>query len=108
MIKLTTSEAVYQLKRYLSEYYTPRNREAHRMAIAALREREESMKVYAVLVQNFGTGDAVPKVSQTGYKTLEDAQAFCRSRAAEEITACRNGWVYWADCTRYEIVEVTI
>ena len=104
MVKLTTSEAVQQLKRYLSEYYTPRNREAHRMAIEALTER----RVYVILVQNYDAGDAVPKVSQTGYKTLEDAQAFCRSRSAKSVTMCQGGWVFWADDIRYEIVEVSV
>ena len=67
------------------------------------------MKVYVVLVDCYEPGDRYgSKVSQQGYKTLEAAQSFCRSRTAKDITSCRNGFVFWADATRYEIVEVTV
>ena len=37
MIQLTTEEAIKELSRYTNqEFYTPQNREAHRMAIEAL------------------------------------------------------------------------
>lgn len=38
---MTNEEAIKLLSRYDSEYYTPEHREAHRMAIEALRERME-------------------------------------------------------------------
>ena len=67
------------------------------------------MKVYVVLVDDYSPeGHCTPKVSQQGYKTLEEAQSFCRSRSADSVTSFRNGWLYWADTTRYEIVEVTV
>lgn len=67
------------------------------------------MKIYVVLVDEYISGvNVTHKVSQQGYKTLEEAQSFCRSRFAERLTSCRSGWVYWADATRYEIVEVSI
>lgn len=67
------------------------------------------MKVYVVLVNDYSPGTyGTSKVSQQGYRTFEEAQSFCRSRSAESVTSCRNGWVYWADATRYEIVEVTV
>lgn len=67
------------------------------------------MKIHVVLVDDYSPGvHETSKVSQQGYKTFEEAQSFCRSRFAESMTSCCNGWVYWADATRYEIVEVTI
>lgn len=67
------------------------------------------MKVFVVLVDCYEPGDRYgSKVSQQGYRTLEEAQSFCRSRSATETTRCRNGFVFWADATRYEIVEVTV
>ena len=67
------------------------------------------MKVFVVLVDDYSPGARdTSKVSQQGYKTFEEAQSFCRSRSAENVTSCCSGWVYWADATRYEIVEVTI
>ena len=36
MITLTTEEAIKELSRYTKDCYTPKNREAHRMAIEAL------------------------------------------------------------------------
>ena len=36
MIEITTEEAIKQLSRYDTEYYTPQTRAAHRMAIEAL------------------------------------------------------------------------
>lgn len=36
MVKLSVEEAVKVLNRYDNEHYTPKTREAHRMAIAAL------------------------------------------------------------------------
>ena len=67
------------------------------------------MKVFVILVDCYEPGDYHgSKVSQQGYKTFEEAQAFCRSRSAKDITNCRNGFVFWADGTRYEIVEVTV
>lgn len=38
---ITREEAIVQLSRYDSEHYTPQNRQAHRMAIAALKDQEE-------------------------------------------------------------------
>lgn len=67
------------------------------------------MKVYVVLVDDYSPeGHGTSKVSQQGYKTLEEAQSFCRSRSAKRVTIYCNGWLYWADATRYEIVEVTV
>lgn len=67
------------------------------------------MKVYVILVQSREPGNRCgAKVSQQGYKTLEEAQQFCISRSAESITSRRNGYVFQADGTRYEIVEVSI
>lgn len=67
------------------------------------------MKIYVVLVEDYSSGNSgTSKVSQQGYKTFEEAQSFCSSRSAESVTSCRSGWVYWADDTRYEIVEVSI
>lgn len=67
------------------------------------------MKVFVVLVSCYEPGDRYgSKVSQQGYKTLEEAQSFCRSRSAKAISSRRNGFVFWADATRYEIVEVTV
>lgn len=67
------------------------------------------MKVFVVLVSCYEPGIHYgSKVSQQGYKTLEEAQSFCRSRSAKDINSCRSGWIYWADATRYEIVEVTV
>lgn len=37
--KITIHQAIQELLRYDCEYYTPANREAHRMAIKALREQ---------------------------------------------------------------------
>lgn len=67
------------------------------------------MKVYVVLVEDYSTESrGTSKVSQQGYSTFEEAQSFCLSRSAKSMTRCCNGWVYWADATRYEIMEVTI
>lgn len=66
------------------------------------------MKLYVILVQSYAVGGGAPKVSQEGYKSLEEAQMFCRSRSAESITMCQGGWVFWADDIRYEIVEVSV
>ena len=38
MVKLSVEEAVKVLNRYDNEHYTPKTREAHRMAIAALTD----------------------------------------------------------------------
>ena len=38
---MTNEEAIKILSRYDSEYYTPEHREAHRMAIEAMREQME-------------------------------------------------------------------
>lgn len=67
------------------------------------------MKVYVVLVDDYSPeGHGTSKVSQQGYRTLEEAQSFCRSRSAEHVSSFRNGFLFWADATRYEIVEVTV
>ena len=67
------------------------------------------MKVYVVLVDDYSPeGRGTSKVSQQGYRTLEEAQSFCRSRSAEHVSSFRTGFVFWADATRYEIVEVTV
>lgn len=39
--EITVQEAIRQLNRYDCEFYTPANRMAHRMAIAAIKEQEE-------------------------------------------------------------------
>lgn len=67
------------------------------------------MKIYVVLVEDYSSeAYNTSRVSQQGYRTFEEAQSFCRSRFAKRLTSCRSGWVYWADATRYEIVEVSI
>ena len=66
------------------------------------------MRLYVILVQDYGPRSVLPKVSQQGYRTLEEAQEFCRSRSAKQVTRCGNGYVYWCDEARYEIVEVTV
>ena len=38
---ITTERAIKNLKRYDTEFYTPENRMAHRMAVEALKEQEE-------------------------------------------------------------------
>ena len=41
MVEITTEEAIKELSRYTDqEFYTPQNREAHRMAIEALVEKQ--------------------------------------------------------------------
>ena len=41
MVNLTTEEAIKELSRYTNqEFYTPQNREAHRMAIEALERSQ--------------------------------------------------------------------
>lgn len=67
------------------------------------------MKIYVVLVEDYSPGAYnTSRVSQQGYRTFKEAQNFCRRRFAKRLTSCRSGWVYWADDTRYEIVEVTV
>ena len=68
------------------------------------------MKVYVVMCESRGYYNPVAKVSQQGYKTLEEAQAFCRSRYSmfreiEEVSP----YIYkdGNDYT-YTIVEVDI
>lgn len=39
--EITVKEAIKQLSRYDNEFYTPANRMAHRMAIAAIKKQEE-------------------------------------------------------------------
>ena len=69
----------------------------------------KQLKVYVILVHSYEPGDCNrSKVSQQGYKTFEEAQQFCMSRSAKRITSCCNGYVFWADGIRYEIVEVSI
>ena len=63
------------------------------------------MKVYVVLYQDLWLKTC--KVSQEGYKTLEEAQAFCESRLG---TCKKSDYVYdtGITSTSYTIVEVTI
>lgn len=60
------------------------------------------MAVYIVVVTPEA---ALAKVSQTGYRTLEEAQAFVLSRNARRRT---DYLFYDDDYTRYEIAVVTI
>ena len=48
MITLNTEEAIKELSRYTKDCYTPKNREAHRMAIEAL---EGNRKLRAAMAQ---------------------------------------------------------
>ena len=54
MVNLTTEEAIKELSRYANqEFYTPQNREAHRMAIEAL-ERSRGISVEERLPEESG------------------------------------------------------
>lgn len=53
MVNLTTEEAIAELSRYANqEFYTPQNREAHRMAIEAL-ERSQWIPVEKRLPEQY-------------------------------------------------------
>ena len=75
------------------------------------------MKVYVILCEDLWLNTY--KVSQEGYKTLEDARAFCRERVgltsdgtnpAAHAFCTENHWVYANSVTKdkYTIVEVTV
>lgn len=62
-------------------------------------------KVYIILYQDLWLKTC--KVSQEGYKTLEEAQAFCNSRLGVKP---KNDYEYYTIATqeKYTIVEVTV
>ena len=75
------------------------------------------MKVYVILCEDLWLNTY--KVSQEGYKTLEDARVFCRERVgltsdgtnpAAHAFCTENHWVYANSVTKdkYTIVEVTV
>ena len=78
------------------------------------------MKVYVILYQDLQLNTC--KVSQEGYKTLSEAQTFCKKRLgmdvnpenpAIQITSFDNQFVYrersnGATKEKYTIVEVTV
>ena len=57
------------------------------------------MIVYVVLCNG--------KLSSEGYKTLKEAQKFCKSRGAKKQEN-GNGWLYVDNCHLYQITDVCI
>ena len=75
------------------------------------------MKLYVVLYEDLWLGTA--KVSQEGYKTLKEAQQFCRQRVgldtnpqnlAVTVMGPGDDWVFIQGVTKqkYTIVEVSV
>lgn len=61
MIEITAEEAIKELSRYDNEFYTPKNRAAHRMAVEALSKDavevvrcQECAKTWCYLRQELG------------------------------------------------------
>lgn len=70
------------------------------------------MTVFVVMVEKDGRYDKVAKVSQEGYRTLEAAQDFIRSRVTDDIEEQEiyefNPYVFVIGRITYTIVEVSI
>lgn len=59
-MSMTNEEAIKILTHYTSEYYTPQHREAHRMAIAALREKQERENPKPLTIEELRQMDQQP------------------------------------------------
>lgn len=63
------------------------------------------MKVYIINVVLLAN-QCISKISQEGYRTLEDAQNWCKNE--RNATTVNDGWTFESEDYRYVICEVTV